>query len=41
MSGPYAVLTGLSALAESMRALEHGGSPVDGFDLGHRARVTG
>ena len=34
LSGPYAVLTGLSALAESMRALEADGSPLDGFDLG-------
>ncbi len=33
-SGPYAVLTGLSALAETMRALESGGSPVDGFEWG-------
>jgi aldehyde dehydrogenase (NAD(P)+) len=34
LSGPYAVLSGLSALVESLRALEHGGSPVDGFELG-------
>src|ERR1700712_2211152 len=33
LSGPYAVLTGLSALVESLQALEHGGSPVDGFRL--------
>ncbi|QNK81162.1 aldehyde dehydrogenase family protein [Nakamurella sp. PAMC28650] len=33
-SGPYAVLTSLSALTESLRALEAGGSPVDGVELG-------
>ncbi len=33
-SGPYAVLTSLAALAESVRALESGGSPVDGFEFG-------
>lgn len=41
-SGPYAVLSGLSALIESMRALETGGSPVDGVTLGRApgGRVT-
>jgi aldehyde dehydrogenase (NAD(P)+) len=34
LSGPYAVLTALAALGESLRALEHGGSPVDGFKVG-------
>ncbi|WP_434599894.1 aldehyde dehydrogenase family protein [Streptomyces sp. A5-4] len=33
-SGPYPVLTGTAALAESVRALEEGRSPVDGFFLG-------
>ncbi|WP_316525488.1 aldehyde dehydrogenase family protein [Kitasatospora brasiliensis] len=33
-SGPYAVLTGTSALAASIRALERGRSPVDDFSLG-------
>ncbi|MET3805400.1 aldehyde dehydrogenase (NAD(P)+) [Nakamurella sp. UYEF19] len=33
-SGPYAVLSGLSALVESLRALETGKSPVDGVTLG-------
>lgn len=41
-SGPYAVLNGLSALAESIRALEQGNSPVDGFGVGSApgGRVT-
>ncbi|MFE3323736.1 aldehyde dehydrogenase family protein [Streptomyces sp. NPDC059176] len=33
-SGPYPVLTGTAALAASVRALEEGRSPVDGFTLG-------
>ena len=42
ISGPYAVLTGLSALTASLRALEAGGSPVDGFGIGSApgGRVT-
>lgn len=34
LSGPYALLTALAALIESLRALERGGSPVDGFGFG-------
>jgi len=34
LSGPYALLTALAALTETMRALERGGSPVDGFPMG-------
>ncbi|MFI7602442.1 aldehyde dehydrogenase family protein [Actinoplanes sp. NPDC049681] len=34
ISGPYAVLTGTAALAESLRALERGASPVDGYSFG-------
>jgi len=33
VSGPYPVLTGASALAESLTALENGRSPVDGFKI--------
>lgn len=33
MSGPYGVLTGAAALIESIRALEAGRSPVDGYPL--------
>ncbi|MET7701814.1 aldehyde dehydrogenase family protein [Streptomyces sp. NPDC005485] len=33
-SGPYPVLIGTSALAQSVRALEEGRSPVDDFSLG-------
>ncbi|WP_280305117.1 aldehyde dehydrogenase family protein [Nocardia abscessus] len=32
-TGPYALLTGTAALAETVRALEEGRSPVDGFEL--------
>ncbi|MFI7585527.1 aldehyde dehydrogenase family protein [Spongisporangium articulatum] len=34
LSGPYAMLTGLTALADSLKAIEKGKSPVDGFKLG-------
>ena len=34
ISGPYAVLTGAAALAASIRALETGRSPADGYALG-------
>ncbi len=34
ISGPYPMLTGLATLAESIAALEKGGSPVDGYRLG-------
>ena len=34
LSGPYAVLTALRALADSLLALEAGRSPVDGFPIG-------
>ena len=34
ISGPYAMLTTAAALTESLRALERGGSPVDGFRMG-------
>ncbi len=42
LSGPYAVLTALTALADSLRALETGGSAVDGFrkGTGPGGRVT-
>jgi aldehyde dehydrogenase (NAD(P)+) len=33
-SGPYAVLTATAVLAESIAALEAGGSPVDGYRFG-------
>ncbi|KXF48844.1 aldehyde dehydrogenase [Rhodococcus sp. SC4] len=33
ITGPYPVLTSLGALAESLKALEEGRSPVDGFDV--------
>jgi aldehyde dehydrogenase (NAD(P)+) len=41
-SGPYAVLTALAALTESLRALEAGRSPIDGVELGSApgGRVT-
>ncbi len=38
LAGPYGLLTGLAALIESLKALEKGGSPVDGFTFG---RATG
>lgn len=34
MSGPYPVLTSVAALAATVRALEDGRSPVDGFSVG-------
>ncbi len=34
LSGPYAVLTAVNALADTLLALEAGRSPVDGFSLG-------
>ena len=34
LSGPYALLAGTAALAESLAAIERGASPVDGFPLG-------
>lgn len=42
MSGPYAVLGGLAALIDSLKALEQGQSPIDGFKLGRApgGRVT-
>jgi aldehyde dehydrogenase (NAD(P)+) len=42
ISGPYAVLTGAAALVASIRALEAGRSPVDGYPLGQApgGRVT-
>lgn len=33
MSGPYAVLTALAALGETLAALEAGNSPADGFEM--------
>ncbi|MCP2296629.1 aldehyde dehydrogenase (NAD(P)+) [Nocardia amikacinitolerans] len=33
VSGPYSLLTGAAALAESLAALEDGGSPVDGYRM--------
>lgn len=33
LSGPYALLTGLDALAESLTRLESGGSPLDGLPI--------
>ncbi|MFE3227144.1 aldehyde dehydrogenase family protein [Nocardia sp. NPDC059228] len=33
VSGPYSLLTGAAALAESLRALEQGRSPVDGYPI--------
>ncbi|MEV0292003.1 aldehyde dehydrogenase family protein [Nocardia sp. NPDC050710] len=33
VSGPYSLLTGAAALAESLLALENGGSPVDGYPM--------
>jgi aldehyde dehydrogenase (NAD(P)+) len=42
LSGPYATLGGVAALIDSLRALENGGSPVDGFAFGRAPgnRVT-
>jgi aldehyde dehydrogenase (NAD(P)+) len=42
LAGPYAVLNGVAALIESLKALEAGGSPVDGFTFGRAPgnRVT-
>ena len=42
LSGPYAVLNGIAALIESLKALERGGSPVDGYRFGRApgSRVT-
>jgi aldehyde dehydrogenase (NAD(P)+) len=42
MSGPYGLISATTALAESLRALERGGSPVDGFSFGRApgGRVT-
>ena len=44
LSGPYAVLTAVRALADALLALEAGRSPVDGFAVGtapgNRVRVT-
>jgi aldehyde dehydrogenase (NAD(P)+) len=42
LSGPYGVLTGTAALIDSLKALERGGSPVDGYRLGRGpgGRVT-
>ena len=42
ISGPWALLTGLEALAKSVAALENGGSPLDGYRLGSApgGRVT-
>jgi len=34
LSGPYALLTATAALAETIKALEQGKSPVEGFRLG-------
>jgi aldehyde dehydrogenase (NAD(P)+) len=34
ISGPYPLLTALTALTETTRALERGNSPVDGFPMG-------
>ncbi|MGV9545723.1 hypothetical protein ACWDSF_30735 [Nocardia beijingensis] len=33
VSGPYSLLTGTAALADSVRALENGRSPVDGYPI--------
>lgn len=42
LSGPYALLTATAALAETIRALEKGKSPVEGFRIGRAPgdRVT-
>jgi aldehyde dehydrogenase (NAD(P)+) len=42
LSGPYAVLNAVAALIESLKALENGGSPVDGYGFGRAPgnRVT-
>jgi aldehyde dehydrogenase (NAD(P)+) len=42
LSGPYALLTGIAALAGSLRAIERGASPVDEFEVGRGpgGRVT-
>jgi aldehyde dehydrogenase (NAD(P)+) len=42
LSGPYALLTATAALAETIRALERGKSPVEGFRFGQAPgdRVT-
>ena len=42
LSGPYGILTGTAALIESLKALERGGSPVDGYRFGRApgGRVT-
>ena len=42
ISGPWALLTGLEALAKSVAALENGGSPLEGHRLGSApgGRVT-
>src|SRR5690242_7150165 len=34
LSGPYGLLTGAGALIETLKALEEGRSPVDGYALG-------
>lgn len=34
ISGPWAMLTGLDTLANSLAALANGGSPVDGYQMG-------
>ena len=45
ISGPYSVLSGLTVLIDSLKALEEGRSPVDGFSFGqapgHRVTVKG
>jgi aldehyde dehydrogenase (NAD(P)+) len=42
LAGPYGVLTGVGALIESLKALEEGRSPVDGYAFGRAPgnRVT-
>ena len=42
LSGPYALLTGAGALVDSLKALERGASPIEGFGLGSApgGRVT-
>jgi len=42
LSGPYALLTGTAALAESLQAIERGASPIDAYEIGRAPgdRVT-